>query len=303
MPAALPQVKWAPVNAPLGSENCVLAAQSGRHSVRDYPGPLSIKTVTRGRVAWKIGRRDVWVDESTFLVLNDGEPYSMEIDTVEPVSTCCVFFRAGFVENVFRDLCRPDEHCLDDPEPHTTEVLFLNRLHIRTPALDGWMAGARNCLMRVSSQLRLEECYLGLAAELAVHSREMRKQLCAIPAVKPSTRSELLERVSRGREYLHACPGGTATLAGAARAPAMSPFHFQRTFKAALGMSPSRYVLGLRFTRAAQLLRAGTSITDAALSVGFSSSASFSTGFRQWSGMAPSKYAAQFRKISNARSG
>jgi len=299
---SLPQVKWAPVSAPLGSENCVLVAQSRRHSVREYPGPLSIKTVTRGRVAWRLGRRDLWVDESTFLVLNNGEPYSMEIDAAEPVSTCCVFFKGGFVENVLRDLSASDDRCLEDPTPHKGEVFFLNRLHSRTAALDSWIAAVRNNLMRNSPQIHLEECYLGLAAELAAHSRETRKQLRAIAAAKPSTRYELLERVSRGRDYLHASPEGTATLADAARAAAMSPFHFQRTFKTAFGVSPSRYVMGLRFTRAANLLRAGMSVTDAALSVGFASSASFSTAFRQWFGISPSKYAAQFRKTSKAPS-
>lgn len=297
---ALPQVRWTPPAAPLGSENCVLAAKSRRHSVREFPGPLSIKTVTSGRVAWRMGRRDVWVDESTFLILNDGEPYSMEIDAADPVTTCCVFFKTGFVENVLRDLAATDQRCLEDPEPPASEVLFLNRLHPRTSAIDGWMAAVRNNLMRNSSPIHLEECYLGLAAELALHAAEVRKQLAAIPAAKRSTRLELLERVSRGREYLHACPEGTAMLADAAKAAAMSPFHFQRTFKTAFGVSPARYVAGLRFSRAAGLLRTGTSVTESALAVGFGSTASFSAAFRQWSGMTPSNYGAQFRKISKA---
>lgn len=297
---ALPQVRWTPAAAPLGSENCVLAARSRRHSVVEFPGPLSIKTVTTGRVAWRIGRRDVWVDQSTFLILNDGEPYSMEIDAAEPVATCCVFFKRGFVENVLRDVSASDERCLEEPEPTATEVLFLSRLHTRSAAIDRWIAAVRSCMMDGSSGLHLEECYLGLAAELAVHAGEVRKQLSTITAAKQSTRFELMERVSRGREYLHACPEGTATLADAARAAAMSLFHFQRTFKRAFGVSPSRYVAGLRFSRAARLLQAGTSVTESALAVGFGSTASFSVAFRAWSGMAPSQYAAQFRKISKA---
>lgn len=298
---ALPQVSWSPAAAPLGSENCVLAARSRRHSVHEYPGPLSIKTVTSGRVAWRIGRRDVWVDESTFLILNDGEPYSMEIDAAEPVTTCCVFFKTGFVENVLRDLSASDERCLEEPEPAATEVLFLNRLHTRSASIDRWIAAARRCMVDRSAEIQLEACYLGLAAELAVHAGEVRKQVSAIAAAKPSTRIELLERVSRGREYLHACPEGRATLADAARAAAMSPFHFQRTFKRAFGVSPSRYVADLRFSRAARLLQAERSVTEAALAVGFGSSASFSVAFRTWSGVTPSQYAAQFRKMSKAR--
>jgi AraC-like DNA-binding protein len=240
------------------------------------------------------------VDESTFLILNDREPYSMEIDAPEPVSTCCIFFKKGFVENVFRNLSASDDRCLEDPSPDAPQLLFLNRLHPRTPALNSLIERIRACLARASSDVFLEECYLALAAELVQQAEEVRKQLTAISAVRPSTRAELLLRVSRGREYLHGCPEGAARLADAARAARMSPFHFHRTFKTAFGMSPSRYMADLRFGRAASQLKSGTSVTETALSIGFSSTASFSTAFRQWSGMAPSKYAAEFRKISKA---
>ena len=84
-------------SAPLGVRNAVLCATARRHSVADYPGPLSIKSVTRGIVAWKTGGRELVVDCDAFLVLHHGEPYSMNIDAREPVSTLCVFFAPGFV--------------------------------------------------------------------------------------------------------------------------------------------------------------------------------------------------------------
>src|SRR4051812_44000504 len=87
-------------SAPLGVRNAVLSARARRHSVTDFPGPLSIKSVTIGRVAWKTSGRELLVDRDSFLVLNHGEPYSMHIDAREPVSTLCVFFAPGFVESV-----------------------------------------------------------------------------------------------------------------------------------------------------------------------------------------------------------
>jgi len=95
----------------LGMENFVLRARGRRHQVREFPGPLSIKTVVDGKVSWRTERRDIVVDECSFLVLNDGEPYSMDIDLPIPVRTCCVFFQHGFVEQVFRMIINP--HSLD----------------------------------------------------------------------------------------------------------------------------------------------------------------------------------------------
>jgi hypothetical protein len=127
--------RWEPAPAALGKDNCVLVARSRRHLVHEFPGPLSIKTVTRGRVAWRIDRQNIWVDPSTFLLLNDQQPYSMAVDAPEPVSTCCVFFRRGFVEGVFGELAVSEERRLDEPGEATRDLLFLSRLRPRSEQL------------------------------------------------------------------------------------------------------------------------------------------------------------------------
>src|SRR5258708_5565639 len=110
-------------SAALGVRNAILCASARRHSVTDYPGPLSIKSVTSGMVAWKTGGRELLVDRDWFLVRNDGEPYSMNIDAREPVSTPCVFFAPGFVESVCGSLAG------DDVEPAAIPAKFAQRLH------------------------------------------------------------------------------------------------------------------------------------------------------------------------------
>jgi hypothetical protein len=61
-------------SAPLGVRNAVLWARGRQHFVKDFPGPLSIKSVTAGTVSWKTGSRELVVDRDSFLVLNHGEP-------------------------------------------------------------------------------------------------------------------------------------------------------------------------------------------------------------------------------------
>src|SRR5437763_1954601 len=96
-----------PEGASLGSDNLVLQARATRHRVDGYSGPLSIKTVLAGPVAWIVGGRELVVHPSSFLILSDGETYSMNIDAVRPVETCCVFFAHGFVERIALDTTSP----------------------------------------------------------------------------------------------------------------------------------------------------------------------------------------------------
>lgn len=105
-----------PAGARLGFDNVVLRARANRHVVNDYAGPLSVKTVLMEEVSWLVGGRELVVDRTSFLVLNAGERYSMNIDTANPVETCCAFFATGFVERVAADVTSPLARALDAPE-------------------------------------------------------------------------------------------------------------------------------------------------------------------------------------------
>ncbi|HEX4170732.1 MAG TPA: helix-turn-helix transcriptional regulator [Bryobacteraceae bacterium] len=283
--------RWIPERPNLGSTNTLLVARSRIHSVREFPGPLSIKTVLEGRVAWRIGRREVWIDDSSFLVLNNRELYSMQIDSPEPVATCCVFFEHGFVETIGADLSRPVNARLDQ-EPSKAPLTFLSCLHPRNPELSASIAALREKGFDGSLAIVLDECFLHVAHQLLLQYKEIDRQMSRIPAVRAATRKELFSRVARGREFLHAEGFGPVRLAQAASAACLSPFHFHRSFLRAFGKTPSRYVTELRLAKAAQLLQRGASVTETCLLVGFESLGSFSASFRKHFGVPPSVFRA-----------
>jgi AraC-like DNA-binding protein len=70
----------------------------------------------------------------------------------------------------------------------------------------------------------------------------------------------------------------------------MSPAHFSRQFKDAYGETPYSYLMTRRVERAMALLRAGTSVTDACMTVGCTSLGSFSSRFTELVGETPSAY-------------
>jgi AraC family transcriptional regulator len=76
----------------------------------------------------------------------------------------------------------------------------------------------------------------------------------------------------------------------AARA-GLSKFHFQRLFKTAVGVSPSRYHTNLRMNESRRLLReTKMSVVDVALEVGYANPSHFARLFRKENGLSPSDY-------------
>src|ERR671921_1088210 len=74
----------------------------------------------------------------------------------------------------------------------------------------------------------------------------------------------------------------------------LSRFHFQRLFKAATGVSPSRYHIDLRMEEARRLLReTKMSVVDVALEVGYANPSHFARLFRRETGLSPSDYRRQ----------
>jgi AraC family transcriptional regulator of adaptative response/methylated-DNA-[protein]-cysteine methyltransferase len=70
----------------------------------------------------------------------------------------------------------------------------------------------------------------------------------------------------------------------------MSPFHLQRTFKAALGVTPRQFAEGLRVDAFKEDLRTAPTVTDAIYSAGFQSSSRVYSGASEQLGMTPKQY-------------
>ena len=80
----------------------------------------------------------------------------------------------------------------------------------------------------------------------------------------------------------------------------LSPAHFSRLFTAAYGETPHAYLITRRIERAAALLRAGETVTDACTAVGMTSLGSFSTAFTRIVGETPSRYRARSHDAAEA---
>lgn len=96
----------------------------------------------------------------------------------------------------------------------------------------------------------------------------------------------LRARDAMDRDYAH--PLGLPALAALAH---MSEGHFSRSFRAAFGETPHRYLQRRRIERAMSLLRdPASSVTDVGLRVGYESLGAFSRAFQAVVGVSPSQY-------------
>ena len=104
--------------------------------------------------------------------------------------------------------------------------------------------------------------------------------------VEESNRRLLRARDAMDRRYAE--PLDVPTLA---RIALVSEAHFIRTFRAAFGETPNRYLQRRRVERAMWLLRStDRSVTDICMDVGFSSLGTFSRVFKEIVGESPSSY-------------
>src|SRR4051812_23065008 len=103
--------------------------------------------------------------------------------------------------------------------------------------------------------------------------------------------TELLPHLRRARELADQRYAEPLDLDALASAAHVSKYHFARSFRAAYGASPMRYLTERRVERAQDLLRsANLTVTEICMLVGFSSVGSFSATFRRMVGETPTQY-------------
>ncbi|MEM8551207.1 MAG: helix-turn-helix domain-containing protein, partial [Pseudomonadota bacterium] len=88
---------------------------------------------------------------------------------------------------------------------------------------------------------------------------------------------------------------GDLRLAALADVAAVSRHHFARMFALATGMTPHAFVAARRIERAAESIRAGASVAQAAAGVGYAFGHRFRAAFSAQFACPPSRYARMVR--------
>jgi AraC family transcriptional regulator len=105
------------------------------------------------------------------------------------------------------------------------------------------------------------------------------------------------KRVQRVCDYIEAHLDDQLTLADLAGVACLSPYHFSRSFKQAVGVGPQRFVMQRRIERAKTLMRRSNQpLAVIAQEVGFADQSHLTSLFRRETGMTPGRYRAAPRE-------
>jgi AraC family transcriptional regulator, regulatory protein of adaptative response / methylated-DNA-[protein]-cysteine methyltransferase len=110
---------------------------------------------------------------------------------------------------------------------------------------------------------------------------------CRPKAVDGNPQASLIRSMCR---YIEQHIEDRLTLSLLAKEFRLSPFHLQRTFKAALGVSPKAYIDAIRLRQVKQNLQAGHDVTTALYAAGYGSSSRLYERTATQLGMTPEKY-------------
>ncbi len=278
----------------LGLENALLSGRAaGRgHFVPPFAGPLSLKTVVQGEAMWETEDAAFRVDDGQALILNGGQTYTLTIEPKANVETLCAFFEEGFVEDALRSYVEAESRLLHEPERATPRVTFIETLRPLSPRLRADLLRLRDALASGhAASLGADEAFGRAAIELLDSESALRRRAAGVPAVRASTRAEMLRRLLRARDFIEAEMSGPLTLGRIARAACLSPFHCHRRFTAFFRETPHTYATRRRLERAEALLaRSEKSVIDVCLEVGFTSPGSFTNLFQRRYAVSPTAY-------------
>lgn len=276
-----------------GFPNAFILIKGNELYYPEHAGPLSILCNFNGTGEYILRKQRFLVDDSSYLILNDGQRFANSVRSDTAVESFHIWFHSDFAARVLRDIVTPSDKLLDDPDyPTQQPVRFFERTYPHDSILTPRLMDVRERISEdiVDESWENEQFHLLLEQILEVH-RNVAQEIGNIPGVRQSTRVEIYRRLHEARDFIDANIGEKLSLERMAGVAFMSSHHFLRLFRHVFGITPHQYLTQRRLERACKLL-AETSLTVAEIckQVGFISHGSFSWMFRRRLGNSPEGY-------------
>jgi AraC-like DNA-binding protein len=261
-----------------GPRIAILNARGARFDGGGDEPDLSLKWIPQGAAQYRSGGRAFALAGDAQLLLNRGQPYTLSMR--EPSESFVVFFARELADAAWGAYAGTAEAF-----PEVPSVAGLSQRALQQ-SLARLRVAARGAVPEGEALIERALAALNEVTALAHHRRGMLKRL---PALRRTTREELLRRVARAESYLVEMRG-RSTLDGAAAAAALSPFHLIRVFRAVHGETPLAWAAGQRLEAArTALILTDDGIAVIASAAGYDSRTSFDRAFARRFGETPGR--------------
>jgi AraC-like DNA-binding protein len=285
-------------NRKFKDNNVVVHASSSCVSYPEHWGCLSIKCAFHGHEYYQSGSRFYAVNDTNYLVMNEGSFYSSYIFSKSPVESFTVNFSEEFETNAIKGLINTHDDLLDLIHPAGKKIELTEKLYRHNELLSPVLFQ----LFSLSSQqdcnnILMRELYYILIERLLLIQKNVNREAQHIKAIKPSTRNELYKRLHYAKDFIDSCYMTDLSLEKIAEIAHLNTAYFLRSFKYFFKVTPYQYIIHRRLDEAKKLLEdSDATVTEVCFSVGYYDLTSFIKLFRNKFGLSPEKYQKEFIK-------
>jgi AraC family transcriptional regulator len=286
-------------NKTFKENNVIIHATSRSVSYAEHWGCLSVKCAFHGNEYYQAGKRVYSVNDSNYLLLNEGSNYSSYIFSSAPVESFTINFSHEFEMETINGLAGTPEKIMDNychnrhEKIELTEKLYTHDMSV-SPLLSRLFSLS---LQPHPDKILLGEVYYKLMGTLLSREKQVHAEIQKIPAIKLSTRTELYRRLHYAKDFMDSCYMTEVTLEIIARIAHLNTAYFLRQFKNYFLITPYQYMIERRLREAKRIFETSAmSVTDVCFSVGYRDLTSFIKLFKKYSGLSPDRYQKQFQK-------
>jgi len=282
------------------NNNVLIHATSSDVAYPEHWGCLSVKCAFGGNEYYQSAGRFYAVNDSNYLILNEGKTYSSYIFSEEPVESFTVNFSAAFEEKMDAGILATDMQMLDNPQHMQGKIEFTEKLYRH----DDSVSPVLHKLYRQSLEPRpdnnsITELYYLLLEKMLLAQNGVNTEMKRVQAAKPSTRAEIYKRLHYAKDLMDSCYMNNITLEQLATVACLNSAYFLRQFKKYFKITPYQYLIKKRLAVAKELLETqDNTVTDICYMVGYEDVTSFTKLFKQYFQLSPEKYRLNFQKKS-----
>jgi AraC family transcriptional regulator len=274
-------------NKTFKKKNVIINAISKDVSYAEHWGPLSVKCTINGNEHYECNGRFYTVNETNYLIFNDGQYYSSFIHSDTETESFTVNFSAEFQQCVLQSF----QNKLDD-SCQSKSFAFIEKLYKHNDLVNPLLFKLYKASTKKNPDVQcITEIYYLLLQNLFLQQISLKMEIKKINAVKYSTQLELYKRLNFARDFIHSCYMEDISLDKLASVACLNNAYFLREFKKYFGLTPYQYIIKQRLKAAQKMLETTScSITEICFAVGYRDITSFSKLFKKKFYTTPEKY-------------